>query len=173
SAPAAAGRTGPTTDAAVAGAAPRRGVLLYPPAAQADAGVVEHGGLPGRDRALGLVELDRDAPLGQRPERGRRFGVAIADLDAGLEVGAGGRAGDPVDVARGQSPGLQLPGLAGDPRAGLRPQGQYIKRTGARDAQPPPLADREAVDPVVAAQDAPGAVHHRPRAVLGRGVAID
>ena len=52
--------------------------LLDRPAAEDEISVVEHDGLPGRDRPLRLIENKPHARTFKRPGRGRFFALAIS-----------------------------------------------------------------------------------------------
>ena len=65
------------------------GGALYGAAADYFVFDVDHGGLAGGDGALGGVEFDVDAAVGEGSDDGGHFGGAVADFDVGAE-GLGG-----------------------------------------------------------------------------------
>ena len=107
---------------------------------------------------MGLVEEGVDGVFVDAAEGGHGRGVAVADLDADADLFAFGEAGDgdPVEAVGAEVAGAEcFVGAYGDLVA-VGVDGEDVERVGAGEAEALALADGEALDAFVVADDLAG-----------------
>src|SRR5882757_8568752 len=120
--------------------------------------LIEDGGLAGGDGALGLVEEGVDGVVVDAAERGRGWGVAMSDFGTDADGFAFGETGDgdPVEAVGEEIAGEEIfVGAYGD-LVGVGMDRQDVERVGRGEAEALALADGEALDAFVMADDLAG-----------------
>jgi hypothetical protein len=133
----------------------RRNALYDPTASDYFVFLIEDGGLAGGDGSLGLVEEGVDGVVVDAAERGHGWGVAMADLCADSDGFSFGEAwdGDPVEAVGEEVAGEEIfVGSYSDlVRVGVN--GEDVERVSAGEAEALALADGEALNAFVVADD--------------------
>lgn len=116
-------------------------------------GGVEDGGLAGSDGALGLVEADFDGPIGVGEECGGGRVVAVADLDGDVEGRVERFDANPIHVGDAGGGGAEVGVVADDELILQRVERDDVHGAAGGDAEAAALADGEAMEAVVLAED--------------------